>query len=305
MSEFASLRSRRSLLTCGAALGLAALAACGRGQPASPPASGGANPGGPDEGPQKGSLQWAAAGKWRAADRSRDAWRHPETTLLFMGLKPKATVVEFWPGKGYWSEVVAPYLAANGGTLYAANFQLGAHPDPAQAEIVQHYKDRFGGDAALYGNVHETEFGALSGAVAPAGSADVVLFMDTLNEWMSAGLADKAFRDAYAALKRGGTLGVFQHRAALGGIQDPAASNGYVQEAYVRQLAKEAGFAFVGSSEINANPKDTRDYPFGVWTLPPTRLSAPRGAPDNLNFNHAKYDLIGESDRMTLKFRKP
>src|SRR5262249_20137108 len=150
------------------------------------------------------------------------------------------------------------------------------------------------------GQLKMTQFGPTSGPVAPQGSADLVLFMDTVNDWMSSGLADKAFRDAFAALKAGGVLGVEQHRANADTVQDPTAASGYVQEAYVKKLAAEAGFVLSASSEINANPKDTKDHPFGVWTLPPTRLSAPRGQPDNPNFNHAKYDLIGESDRMTL-----
>jgi predicted methyltransferase len=307
MSEYSPLRSRRSLLTGAAALAVAgvSLGACGKPKPKT---SGGAKMGGPasdEEGPDKGSLPWAVAGDWRASDRPRDRWRHPEATLLFFGIRPKLNVVEFWPGKGFWTEILAPYLAKNGGRLTAANFELGAHPDPSQALIVQHYKDRFDGDHGLYGNVRMTDFGPNTKQSAPDGQADLVLFMDTLDEWMASGLERKAFRDAFAALKRGGVLGVEQHRANIGGTQDPAATTGYVQEPYVKQLAAEAGFAYLASSEINANPKDTKDHPFGVWTLPPTRLSAPRGQPDNANFNHAKYDLIGESDRMTLKFRKP
>jgi predicted methyltransferase len=170
--------------------------------------------------------------------------------------------------------------------------------------LVQRYKDRFS-DHSRYGDVRFTEFGATSGPVAPADSADLILFMDKVHEWMAAGLADKAFRDAFAALKPGGILGIVQHRANIGSLQDASAVSGYVQEPYVKQLAHDAGFAYVSSSEVNANPKDTKDHPFGVWTLPPDRLSAKRGLPPNPDFNHAKYDLIGESDRMTLKFRRP
>ncbi len=296
------VRSRRDVVTGGSALVLlGALAGCGRG-PSSQTKAGDQGSGG---GPEVGSLQWAVGGDWRAADRPRDRWRHPEATLLFFGLRPDVDVVEVWPGKGFWTEILAPYLARNAGTLYAANFELGRQPDPAQAQIVQRYKSRFGEAKGLYGTVHITEFGPRSGPVAPDATCDMALFMDTVGDWMAAGLADKAFHDAFAALKPGGILGVVQARANIGETQDPAATNGYVQEPYVKQLAQEAGFAFAGASEINANPKDTKDYPFGVWTLPPTRLSSPRGTPDNPNFNHAKYDLIGEADRMTLKFRKP
>ncbi|MCE3289738.1 MAG: methyltransferase, partial [Caulobacter sp.] len=141
--------------------------------------------------------------------------------------------------------------------------------------------------------------------VAPAGTADLVLFLRNLHNWMAAGIADKAFRDAFAALKPGGVLGIEEHRGIPGAVQDPLAADGYVQQDYAVQLAKEAGFLLVSDSEINANPKDDRKHPYGVWTLPPTRLSAPRGQPPKAGFDHAKYDAIGESDRMTLKLVKP
>ncbi|HWE45432.1 MAG TPA: methyltransferase [Caulobacteraceae bacterium] len=300
MRKTAPFATRRGIVAGGASTLFAGamLAACGRVQTAS-------NAAADDSGPSVGTLQWAVAGNWRAADRPQDRWRHPEQTLLFFGVGPGATVVEVWPGRGYWTEILAPYLAHNDGVLYAANFQLGPHADPAQAEIVSRFKERFDGDRELYGALKMTQFGPTSGPLAPAGSADLVLFMETVNAWMGDALVDKAFRDAFAALKPGGILGVEQHRAQPDAVQDPSAASGYVTEAYVKKLAEEAGFVFSASSEINANPKDTKDHPFGVWTLPPTRLSAPRGQPENPNFNHAKYDLIGESDRMTLKFRKP
>jgi predicted methyltransferase len=170
---------------------------------------------------------------------------------------------------------------------------------------VDAYKRKLAARPDLFRCVTVTAFGPKSGPVAPAGSADLVLFLRNLHNWMAAGLAEKAFRDALAALKPGGVLGVEEHRAKSGGVQDVLAATGYVQEAYVKALAKEAGFAFVKSSEINANPKDDHEHPFGVWTLPPTRLSAPRGKPANPAFDHRPYDAIGESDRMTLKFVKP
>jgi predicted methyltransferase len=296
MRGLSPIASRRGVVAGGAAL---LLAGCGRSERA------GASAGDDAGGPAQDTLQGAVAGDWRASDRPSDRFRHPEQTLLFFGVGAGSEAVEFWPGRGYWTEILAPYLARNDGRLYAANFQLGDRPGAAEAQIVQRFKDRFEGDQKLYGRVRMTQFGATSGPVAPAGTADLALFMDRVGDWMSDGLVDKAFRDAFQALKPGGVLGVVQARANTDSIQDPAASNGYVQEAYVKKLAAEAGFMLSASSEINANPKDTKDHPFGVWTLPPTRLSAPRGQPDNPNFNHAKYDLIGESDRMTLKFRKP
>jgi predicted methyltransferase len=141
--------------------------------------------------------------------------------------------------------------------------------------------------------------------VAPAASADLVLFLRNLHNWMAAGLAEKAFRDAFAALKPGGVLGVEEHRADPAAVPDVMASSGYVPQAYGVRLAQEAGFALAAASEINANPKDDHNHPFGVWTLPPVRRASPRGQPADPTFDHAKYDAIGESDRMTLKFVKP
>lgn len=255
-------------------------------------------------GPREGSLEWAVAGEWRETDKVRDVWRHPLETLTFFGLRPNMTVVEFWPGAGWYTEILAPYLARGGGKLYAAGFELGDDPAPAQAQLMQRFRDRFR-SRRTYGDVEVTAFGPTSVEVAPAGSADLALFMRSLHMFMASGLAEKAFADAFVALKPGGVLGIEQHRAAADRDQDPAAASGYVQEAFVRQLAEEAGFVFVEASEINANPEDTKNHPFGVETLPPQRLSAPPGEPPDPAFDHSEYDEIGESDRMTLKFRKP
>jgi predicted methyltransferase len=281
-----------------AGVGALALAACRR---KAAPASAA-----PAATSQKGSLQWAISGDWRLpADRARDAWRHPAESLAFWGLKPGMTVVEFWPGTGWYTDILAPYLTASNGVLYAANLETDLPGEPVSVAVVQAYRHKLAAHPDLYGKVAVTAFGPKSGPVAPAGSADMVLFLRNLHNWMAAGIADKAFRDAYAALKPGGVLGIEEHRARPGGPPDVMASAGYVQEAYVRQLAKEAGFVFDRSSEVNANPRDTKDHPFGVWTLPPTRLSAPRGKPPKAGFDHARYDAIGESDRMTLRFVKP
>jgi predicted methyltransferase len=290
--------SRRRLI--GASAAVLALAGCGRHDKAAAPSS--AKPAAPAGPP--GSLEWAVGGDWREADAKQDLWRHPVQTLQFLGLKPDMTVVEMWPGVGWYTEILAPYLKAGGGKLYAATFEV-APGDTAAAQIVDTYKKMFAAKADLYGEIGFTTFGPKSAALAPAGTADLVLFMLTLHSWMAAGLAEKAFRDAFAALKPGGALGVEAHRAAVGGPQDPLAVNGYVQEAYVRKLAEEAGFKFDKKAEINANPADTRDYPFGVETLPPERRSSPPGAPPDPAFDHKRYDAIGQSDRMTLRFVKP
>jgi predicted methyltransferase len=275
--------SRRAVL-----LSAAALSACHSGPKGAPPPK---------------TLEAAVAGAWRRpADRARDPWRHPLESLRFWGLAPGQTVVEFWPGAGWFSDIIAPFLAATGGKFYAADLQAS---DAEAREMVDAYAKKFAADPGLYGKVALTAFGPTSGPVAPAGSADIVLFLRNLHNWMAAGLAEKAFRDAFAALKPGGVLGVEEHRADPAATPDPMASSGYVPQAYVVQLATEAGFILAAASEINANLKDDHNHPFGVWTLPPVRRSSARGQPADPAFDHARYDAIGESDRMTLKFIKP
>ncbi len=226
-------------------------------------------------------------------DVARDRYRHPLESLTFWGVKPHEVILEVWPSGGYWTEILAPYAKATNGT-YIAALQSASRPLP----------DRFA-DKSVYGEISTTVFDKGSGALAPAGSVDLILTARNIHDWMSTpGMPEKAFRDFYAALKPGGVLAVEQHRA------DPRpmvkdASDGYMSTAYVVKLAQDAGFKLEAQSEINANPKDTKDHPFGVWTLPPTRQSAPRGQPANPSFDHTKYDAMGESDRMTLRFRKP
>jgi len=284
--------SRRGLLLGGGAV---ALAGCKpKPGPEAPSAAAASGP---------LTLDDAVAGDWRSPqDKARDAWRHPAQSLAFWGVKPGVTLVEFWPGAGWYTDIIAPFLAANGGVYYAANVQATT---PSATALAGEFKQKLGANPKLYGQVRFTEFGPTSGPVAPAGTADVVLFLRNLHDWMAGDIAEKAFHDAFQALKPGGVLGIEEHRVPSGGPQDILAKTGYVQEAYVKQVAKEAGFTFDKASEINANPKDNHDHPFGVWTLPPTRRSAPAGKPPNPGFDHAKYDAIGESDRMTLRFVKP
>jgi predicted methyltransferase len=275
--------SRRGVL-----LGAAALSACSAGP------KGAAAP---------ATLEAAVAGSWRLpADRARDVWRHPADSLKFWGLAPGQTVVEFWPGAGWFSDIIAPFLAGTAGKFYAADLQASDAEGRAMAEA---YRHKLLGNPKLYGKVEITAFGPTSGPVAPAGSADLVLFLRNLHNWMAAGLAEKAFRDAFAALKPGGVLGVEEHRADPAATPDVMAANGYVPQAYVARLAQEAGFTLAAASEINANPRDDHNHPFGVWTLPPVRRSSAPGQPADPAFDHARYDAIGESDRMTLKFVKP
>ena len=290
--------SRRFLLLGASAMAVGA--GCSRKTDAvgeAPKASANANP---------KTLAGAVAGAWRAPeDVARDGARHPVESLTFWGLKPGQTVVEFWPGAGWYTDILAPFLDATGGKLYAANLEVTDGGDPSARGVVDAFNQRIASRPKVYGKVEVTAFGPTSGPVAPAGSADLVLFLRNLHNWMAAGIAEKAFRDAFAALKPGGKLGVEEHRADPGGVPDVLAADGYVEQAYVIKLAQEAGFVLEEASEINANPKDTKDHPFGVWTLPPVRRSSPRGGVDDAEFDHAKYDAIGESDRMTLRFSKP
>ena len=302
---------RRQLLTASLAMApaLLGLSACGR-KPKAPVI---ADPDGdpsevidPKLAGQDGTLEWAVSGNWRsAADKDRDKYRHPIEMLNFFEVHPRATVIDMWPGAGYMTEILAPYLAHGKGQYDAALFQTGSQADQAMAQLGDKYQAHFGANKKLYGTLHYSQFGDDSGPLAPAGSADVVLMLLVIQDWMARGIAEKAFADAFAALAPGGILGVEQHRADIGTVQDPVATSGYVQEPFVKQLAAEAGFQYVGASEINANPKDDKDHPFGVWTLPPQRLTAPRGQPPNPEFDGSLYESIGESDRMTLKFRKP
>jgi predicted methyltransferase len=222
---------------------------------------------------------------------ARDAARHPVAELTFFGIKPNATVVEIWPGGGYWTEILAPYLHANG-RLYVAL------PDNVADEVkgAAALRARLEADPALFGRIKYTRFGVSSVDIAPPGSADLVLTFRNVHNWMAQGFADQAFAAFYKALKPGGILGVEEHRGDASKPQDPKGESGYVRQDFTISLAKAAGFHFIGSSEIDANPKDTKDWPQGVWTLPP---SYALGAKDR-----AKYAAIGEADNFVLKFQK-
>lgn len=249
-----------------------------------------------------GTVEWAIAGPWRL-EPERDVWRHPRQTLAFWGLAPGQTVVEVLPGRGWYTAILAPFLARTGGKLYAASFDPKTATQP-QRDVLEEYVRRFS-NRATFGDITMTAMSPTSPGIAPDGSADLVIVARNVHTLMIDGYAEKAFADFYRALKPGGALGIEQHRAAPGGVQDPTASDGYVPEAFVKLLAEEAGFQFIGSTDVNANPKDTRDHPFGVWTLPPVLRTAPIGQPPNPSFDTRPYEQIGESDRMTLRFKKP
>lgn len=245
-----------------------------------------------------------ANGPRSAADKARDKYRHPYASLTFWGLVPGMTVIDVAPGTGWWTDILAPYLARTGGRYIAAMADL---TDPKVSDGARRaragFEAKYGSNPKLYGKVTTVGFGAHSGPLAAPGTVDLVLVSREVHDWaMVPGFTEKAFGDFHAALKRGGVLAIEDHRAAPG--SDPRKGSGYIPESYVVDEGAKAGFRLAARSEINANPKDTRDHPFGVWTLPPTRRSAPPGQPPNPAFDHAKYDAIGESDRMTLKLVK-
>ena len=226
------------------------------------------------------------------ANRARDRYRHPRETLGFFGVKPSDTLVEIWPGGGWYTEILAPLLRENG-TYYAAG--NGGALGGARALKAK--------DPAAYGSIRLAAFPAGAAAASeppvPAGTADVVLTFRNVHNWImpKEPFADEAFRQMFAMLKPGGTLGVAEHR--LPEEADPALekSTGYIKVSTVRRLAEAAGFRFVASSEVNANPADTKDHPNGVWSLPPSLRGGAEG--------RERFLAIGESDRMTLKFVKP
>ncbi len=251
------------------------------------------------------ALAAAVAGPQRAAaNRARDGVRKPVEALTFWGLQPGDVVIDLQPGGGYWTEILAPYAKATGGRYVAGladldNPKLSESARTGRANFLAKYAD-----ASVWGKVEATNFGGVSGALAPAGSVDLILTAREIHNWIPGGYLDKAMADIAAALKPGGVLAVEDHRADPRPMR-PDASDGYVNEQAVIAAAEKAGLKLDARSELYANPKDSKDHPFGVWTLPPTRASAPSGQPENPAFNHAKYDAIGESDRMTLRFRKP
>ena len=222
------------------------------------------------------ALQAAVASPNRpAADVARDVYRHPFETLTFWGLTPGSTIVEIEPGRaGWWRNIIEPYAAATGGTYVAVNRPLE------------------------------------SMGVAD-GTADMVVVARAFHNWPRSGRTAPYLAAFFTALRPGGVLAVEQHRSVDGLNPDQTAPTGYMPESHIIRAAQAAGFELEARSELNANPADDRNHPYGVWTLPPTRVSAPREGNANdrptplTEAERAAFDAIGESDRMTLRFRKP
>ena len=241
-----------------------------------------------------GIARWAAASHRSARNVARDNFRHPVESLTFFGIHEDSTVVEILPGSGgFYMEILAPYLKDRGRYI-AANRDPAAPPN----YLADHQKllARLKAEPALYGKVEVTQFNAGLHDIAAPGSADFVITFRDLHNWIARNEIDGALRTFHKALKAGGVLGIVDHRGLPDVPQEAQNKNGYVRQDYAIALIEKAGFKFAGASEVNANPRDTKDHPDGVWSLPPTYRSK--------DLNRAKFAAIGESDRFTLKFIK-
>ena len=228
------------------------------------------------------ALRAAVASPGRsAAFVARDAARHPTAELHFFGVTPTDRVIEIWPGSGYWTQILLPYLHDRGHYIAAL---------PPTGKDKASFQAKFPTAATtLLGSGHY--------GIAPDASVDAVLTFRNLHDWMKTDEASRVLRGFFAALKPGGILGIEDHRARTDAPQDPHAVSGYVRQDYAIALARDAGFAFAGSSDIDANPKDTTHWPKGVWTLPPVFALGDK--------DRARYAAVGEADNFVLLFRKP
>lgn len=239
------------------------------------------------------------------ANMARDQYRHPAETLSFFGLKPEMTVVEIWPGGGWYTELLAP-ITREQGIYYAANFSLSADRTPDYRKGIQkRFMEKLEATPSVYDHVVVTELEIPERVtIAPPGTADMVLTFRNVHNWLKGDYAEEMFHVMARALKPNGILGLVEHRAKPGTSVDMMKSSGYMTEEHVIALAEKVGFILEEKSEINANPKDSADHAKGVWTLPPSLRLCRDLEADEKQACEAKYQSIGESDRMTLRFRK-
>ncbi|HSQ62936.1 MAG TPA: methyltransferase domain-containing protein [Polyangiaceae bacterium] len=283
----------------GALVAMAIASGCASAQPApKTSAEAPAAPTAPAASADDAAIHAAVSAAHRSEqNRARDVWRHPEQTLSFFGLRSDMTVLELWPGTGWYTEILAPMLAQRGKLIVTSVDPDGPQDKPA-FRFARQLKERFEKSPELFGKVQTAridppehlDFG-------PEGSVDLVLTFRSVHDWVRDGYADKVFAAMFKVLKPGGVLGVVAHRG--GPDADPAVvgKTGYLSEAYVIGLAQKAGFTLAARSDVNANPKDDHNHPEGVWTLPPTLRLGDK--------DKDKYVAVGESDRMTLRFTKP
>jgi len=237
----------------------------------------------------------------------RDISRHPQEVLEFFGIRPDMAVAEIWPSSGWWSEILAPYLADNG-SYYAVGYSLSARRTPQwRKNMAQDLNKKFKQSPDQFGKVIVTSLSVPEDTeIAPPASLDLVLTFRNVHNWIKGGYAAGVFEAMFIALKPGGIMGLVEHRAPVGVDIEFMKRSGYVSEAYVISAAKAAGFELIDQSELNANPKDNKDHPAGVWSLPPSlRYCSSLDDQTDAEACHQKYQAIGESDRMTLKFTKP
>lgn len=252
-------------------------------------------------------LDSAIAGEHReAGNAERDRYRHPKETLRFFGWEPDMTVIEIWPSAGWYSEILAPITRPEG-VYFAANFAMTADRTPEwRKQVHKRYMEKLEAHPEVYDHTVVTELSVPERTtIAPPGSADMVVTFRNVHNWMKGGYAPEMFAVMHRALKPGGVLGLVEHRAEPGTSVAAMKESGYVTEEHVIALAEGAGFTLEARSEINANPDDEKQHPAGVWTLPPSFRHCRGMAEDAAAECRSRYRSIGESDRMTLRLRKP
>ena len=241
-------------------------------------------------------LDQTLAGDWRSdKNKARDQYRHPKQTLEFFGVKSGTTLIELTPGGGWYAEILAPLFKGSGN--YIAAIITPKKKEGEDAQDMDALSKKFSGDPAHYSEAKVEQFDLKTPNLGAPNSADMVVTFRNVHNWVMADAAPGMFKACFDVLKPGGVLGVVDHRAAAGADLEKIKKSGYLPEDYVIKLATDAGFKLEAKSEVNANPKDTKDYPEGVWTLPPTLALEEK--------DKDKYLAIGESDRMTLRFVKP
>lgn len=248
--------------------------------------------------PKADALQQAIAAPTRTPENiTRDAARKPYEVLSFLQVEPNMTVVEIWPGRGWYMEILAPYLKENGQYI-GAGFNKTSHI-AFYRKLAAELDEKIAAAPDVYGNIMQTELEPPQKmTIAAPNSADRVLTFRNVHNWMRNGYTDEVYQAMYKALKPNGVLGIVEHRLPEDRAQDPRALSGYVKQSVVIAQAEKAGFKLVKTSELLSNPKDTADHASGVWALPPTLRDVPEA-------DKPKYEAIGESDRMLLMFVKP
>jgi predicted methyltransferase len=253
-------------------------------------------------------IEQAMMGEHRSETNvARNRYRHPVGTLQALGLKDGMTVMEIWPGAGWYTEILAPVMRHHG-QLVVATWDVDVPDQPEYRYRLQmDLLDKFSADPEVYDQVAVVPFSPpQSASLGDADSVDMVLTFRNTHGWIGGGLAADVFTEFARVLKPGGILGVVQHRAANDSNPAETGSSGYVPEAAVIELARQAGLYLEAASEVNANPADTRDHANGVWSLlPGLSICRDMESEDEAEACRQKYSAIGESDRMTLRFRKP